>query len=75
MEPKPFVTRIIAMNNERPTHPQEVENYTTAFLASFGVLVFMFLFAIWAIWGLLMAGLISWIADRLMTVDFRRSSR
>ena len=63
------------MQHERPSHPQEVENYTTAFLASFGVIIFMALFAIWAIWGLLIAGLLSWIADRLMTVDFRRSNR
>ena len=55
-------------------HPKEVENYTAAFLASFGVLVFMALFAIWAIWGLIMAGIVSWIADRLMTIDFRKSS-
>ena len=55
-------------------HPKEVEDYTTAFLASFGVLVFMALFAIWAIWGLIMAAIVSWIADRLMTIDFRKSS-
>lgn len=51
---------------------REVENYTTAFLFSAWVLVFMALCAIWAIWGLIMAGLISWGADRLMTVDFAR---
>ena len=59
----------------RDDHPKEVEDYTNAFLASFGVLVFLFLFAVWAIWGLLIAGLFSWIADRLMTIDFRRTSR
>ena len=48
-----------------------VENYTDAFLVSAGVLVFMMLFAIWAFWGLVIAGLISWGADRLITVDFR----
>ncbi|MEM9971695.1 MAG: hypothetical protein AAF762_11450 [Pseudomonadota bacterium] len=63
------------MSEERKTHPTEVADYTNAFLASFGVLVFIALFAIWAIWGLLIAGLLSWIADRLMTVDFRRSTR
>lgn len=51
---------------------REVENYTSAFLFSAWVLVFMALFAIWAIWGLIMAALISWGADRLMTVDFAR---
>lgn len=63
------------MSTENPPPPKEVENYTNAFLASFGVLVFLFLFTIWAIWGLIVAALISWIADRLMTVDFRRTSR
>ena len=47
-----------------------VEDYTDAFLFSAGVLVFMALFAIWAFWGLIMAGLVSWGADRLITVDF-----
>lgn len=52
-----------------------VEDYTNAFLVSAFVLVFVALVAIWAFWGLLMAGLISWIADRLMTVDFRKGSK
>lgn len=52
-------------------HNTPVENYTNAFLVSFGVLVFMVLFAIWAVWGLIVAGLVSWVADRLMMVDFR----
>ena len=55
-------------------HPGPVENYTDAFLCAFGVVVFIFLFAIWAIWGLLVAGLVSWGADRLMTVEYRRVS-
>ncbi len=63
------------MNQERPHHPQEVEDFTNAFLASFGVIVFMVLFAIWAVAGLVFAALFSWIADRLMTVDFRRPER
>ena len=50
---------------------QQVDDYTNAFLVSAGVLVFMALFAIWAVWGLLFAGLISWGADRLITVDLR----
>ena len=62
------------MSNERQTYPDAVQNYTNAFLASFGVIVFMILFAIWAVWGLLVAGLLSALADRLMTVDFRRRS-
>ena len=62
------------MSDERQTYPDAVQNYTNAFLASFGVIVFMILFAIWAVWGLLVAGLIGALADRLMTVDFRRRS-
>lgn len=46
-----------------------VEDYTNAFLVSAGVLVFLMLFTIWAIWGLIIAGLVSWGADRLITVD------
>ena len=49
-----------------------VENYTNAFLVSAFVLVFMVLLTIWAIWGLMVAGLVSWVADRLITVDFRK---
>ncbi|MEK6216089.1 MAG: hypothetical protein N2B03_02595 [Boseongicola sp.] len=60
------------MRSERPTHPAPAENYTSAFLASFGVIVFMVLFAIWAIWGLIVAALVSWIADRLMTSNLLR---
>lgn len=56
-------------------HPSAVTNYTDAFLVSFGVIIFMVLFAIWAFWGLLIAGLISWAADRLMTIDFRGNAR
>lgn len=47
-------------------------DYTLAFLWSFGVLVFVALFTIWAIWGLIVAGLVGWFADRLITVDFGR---
>lgn len=50
---------------------READDYTNAFLVSFGVIVFMALFAIWAFWGLIVAALVSWGADRLMTVDFR----
>ena len=54
---------------------QPVEDFTNAFLVSAFVLVFMALVAIWAIWGLIIAGLVSWIADRLITVDFRSRSK
>jgi len=55
----------------RDDYPTPVADYTNAFLVAAGCLVFMGLFAIWAFWGLIMAGLVSWGADRLMTVDFR----
>lgn len=47
-----------------------VENYTNAFLVSAFVLTFVALFAVWALWGMIMAGLVGWTADRLITVDF-----
>lgn len=52
-----------------------VENYTNAFLWSFGVLVFMALFGIWVVWGLLGALAIAALADRLITKDFRGRRR
>lgn len=52
-------------------HSAMVEDYTNAFLVSAFVLTFLALFTIWAIWGLLMASLVGWAADRLITIDFR----
>ena len=52
-----------------------VEDYTNAFLVSAGVLVFLMLFVIWAFWGLFIAGLVSWGADRLITVDLGGRTR
>ena len=49
-----------------------VEDYTNAFLVSAFVLTFMALFAIWAFWGLMIASLVGWTADRLITVDLRK---
>lgn len=66
---------LFVMMDRRPEHPSPAPDFTGAFLASFGVLIFMALFAIWAIWGMLMAALISWLADRLITTDFRPRSR
>ena len=62
---------LTSMYDRRPEHPSPAPNYTRAFLTSFGVLLFMGLFAIWALWGMLMAMIVGWIADRLITVDFR----
>ena len=49
-----------------------VEDYTNAFLVSAFVLTFLALFTIWAFWGLVIASLVGWTADRLITVDFRK---
>ena len=46
-------------------------DYTNAFLVSAFFVVFMVLCTIWVVWGLIMAGLVSWVADRLITIDFR----
>ena len=40
-------------------------NYTNAFLVSGGVVVFMFLFVLWAIWGLIVTAGLSWGVNRL----------
>ncbi len=50
-------------------------NYTNAFLVSAFVLMFIALFTVWALWGLIVAGLVGLIADRLMSVDFRGDSK
>jgi hypothetical protein len=50
---------------------REVENYTNAFLVSAFVVVFMLLTGIWALFGFVVAALVSWGADRLITVDLR----
>jgi hypothetical protein len=71
LEPYHSAAILTVMQNRRPEHPSPAPNYTGAFLTSFGVIVFMALFAVWAIWGLIVAAIISWIADRLMTIDFR----
>lgn len=50
-----------------------VEDYTNAFLVSAFVLTFMALFTIWALWGLVIAGAVGWVADRLIVTDYRKS--
>ena len=55
------------MTQDRPPPPPgEVEDFTAAFLVSFGVLVFMALFAVWAAWGLPAAILAALAGDRLI---------
>ena len=49
-----------------------VENYKNAFLVSLGVWVFIALFSIWAIFGLIGAFLVSAFANRVMTVELAR---
>ena len=58
------------MPERQPIQP--VENYTVPFLVSFCVLVFIGLFAIWAVWGLLMAAFTGWCADRCITFGGNR---
>ncbi|WP_177190523.1 hypothetical protein [Tranquillimonas rosea] len=41
-------------------------DFTGAFLVSFGVLLFVLLFAIWAVWGLLAALGVGWAGERLI---------
>ncbi|MEM6634344.1 MAG: hypothetical protein AAF667_00505 [Pseudomonadota bacterium] len=47
-------------------------NYTTAFLVSFGVVVFMFLFGIWVAFGMIAAMLSGWSLDRLIVFGQNR---
>lgn len=48
---------------DRPPAP----NYTNAFLVSFGGVLFIALFAIWVIWGLLAALVSGWVADKVIS--------
>ena len=66
-----FAAIVFVMNSERPSYPTEAPNYTGAFLVSFGVIIFMALFTIWVVFGLILTMVVSWLADRLMTVDLR----
>lgn len=50
---------------------REVEDYTNAFLVSAFVVVFLMLAGIWALFGFIVAALVSWGVDRLMMVDLR----
>lgn len=59
----------------RGEHPGIAPNYTNAFLVSFGVLTFMALGIIWAIWGFLASLLTGYGAERAITVTSRRSDR
>lgn len=43
-----------------------VEDYTTPFLVSAFVVVFIALFIIWAIWGILVALGLGWATDKIM---------
>ena len=45
-------------------HPRPVDDYTSAFLWSFGALLFCVFFAIWAVWGLIGAGVAGYAADK-----------
>ena len=61
------------MNRHRESHERAplpgagyVEDYTTPFLVVAGVLCFLFLFALWAAWGLGAPLVFGFLADRLM---------
>jgi hypothetical protein len=56
--------------SERP-HIEPVEDFTVPFLVSFFVLVFIALFAIWALWGIVAACATGWLADRCITFGAR----
>ena len=51
--------------------PGAAPDYTTAFLVSAFMVVWFALLVIWAIWGLLAAGGVSWVADRVMILSRR----
>jgi hypothetical protein len=58
------------MHHERPNlpgHGQPVEDYTVPFLIVAGVLCWIVLVVIWAIWGILGATISAVAADRIMT--------
>lgn len=61
------------MSYRRP--PQPVEDYTQAFLVSFGVLLFFVLFAIAAIWGFFASLFSSYAMDRAIVVGGAWSNR
>lgn len=52
------------MNNQRQEHPGRVENFTNAFLVSFGVLVFVALLTISALLGFLWAVGTAYLCDK-----------
>ena len=54
-------------------HLEPVEDYTNPFLVSLLVLVFMILFAIWTIWGILVAFFVSWVANRCIDKGSERA--
>ena len=49
-----------------PRDTGTVEDYTKPFFVAAGVLLFMFLAVIWAIWGLIAALFSGWTMDRLI---------
>jgi hypothetical protein len=58
------------MHHERPNlpgHGQPVEDYTVPFLIVAGVLCWIVLVVIWAIWGILGATISAVAADKIMT--------
>ena len=56
-------------------HSEPVENYTNAFLVSFGVLVFVLLWIVWALWGLVAMLSGSFSLDRVISFLGRNKRR
>lgn len=58
-----------------PGDGNRVENYTNAFLVSFGGILFMIFIAIWALWGFLAALVLAYGTDKTISrIGTRRSS-
>jgi len=58
--------------NDRKQHPGRVENFTDAFLVSFGVVVFMALWTVNVLLGFIYALLVAYGSDKIMTLINRK---
>ncbi len=58
----------------RPEHPGEVEDFTNAFLVSFGVIVFIALWAVSVILGFIWALMSAYGTDKALSRWSRRRS-
>lgn len=58
--------------NDRKQHPGRVEDFTDAFLVSFGVVVFMALWTVNVLIGFIYALLVAYGGNKIMTLIHRR---